>query len=180
MRSALLLTAGLLLAALTASARAEDITLDGMKSPTPKAWKSETPSNRMRFAQFSIPKHKDDKEDGELIIFKGLGGTSKANLDRWKKQFKAPKGKTLDDIAKESEVKIGGDKASLLDITGTYLYNPQPFNPKSKTEERAGYRMLAIHFEGPKEVYHIKMTGPARTIEAAKKDFDAWIKGFKK
>jgi hypothetical protein len=179
-----LLLAGLfflgLATAATADEKTKDLTMDGMTSPMPKGWVSEEPSNKMRFAQFKIPKAKGDKEDGELLIFRGISGSAKDNIDRWKKQFRAPKGKTLDDVAKVSEIKIGGHDASLLDVTGTYLYNPQPFNPKSKTEERESYRMLAIHFEGPKNVYHIKLTGPAKTIDAVKKDFDAWIKGFKK
>ena len=40
--------------------------------------------------------------------------------------------------------------------------------------------MIAIHLEGPKDVYHIRLTGPAKTIEQHKKGFDAWIAGFKK
>jgi hypothetical protein len=156
------------------------VTLDGLTSRTPAAWKEEAPSNKMRFAQFRLPKAKDDKEDAELVIFKGLGGSAKANVDRWKKQFLAPPGKKLDDVAKVAEVKIAGRPATLLDVSGTYLYNPQPFNPRSKSEKRPGYRMLAIHFDGPAEVYHIKLAGPAATIEAHKKGFDDWLKGFKK
>jgi hypothetical protein len=176
---------GLALTALACAVTAEDskggsISLDGMSSKTPGAWVKETPSNRMRFAQFKLPRAKGDKEDAELIIFKGLGGSAKANIERWKKQFVPPRGKKIDDVAKVSEIKIGGHEASLLDVAGTYLYNPAPFNPKSKTEQRPDYRMLAIHFEGPKDVYHIKLTGPAKTIESHKKEFDAWIKGFQK
>lgn len=179
MRTPMLL-AGLVLLGATLSLAANDIKMDGMASKTPKAWVSEEPTNKMRFAQFSIPKAQGDGENGELIIFKGISGSAKANIDRWKGQFKAPKGKTLDDVAKLTEIKIGGSEASMLDVSGTYMYNPQPFNPKSKTEAREGYRMIAIHFEGPKEIYHIKLTGPAKTIDAAKKDFDAWLAGFKK
>jgi hypothetical protein len=156
------------------------VTLDGLRSRAPAGWKEEAPSNKMRFAQFRIPKAKDDNEDGELIIFKGLGGTAKANVDRWKKQFQAPAGKKIEDAAKVEEIKIAGRNATLLDVSGTYLYNPQPFNPRSKTERRPGYRMLAIHFDGPDNVYHIKFTAPAATVEAHKKAFDEWIKGFKK
>ena len=43
----------------------------------------------------------------------------------------------------------------------------------------ADYRMLAVHFEGKKEVYHIKLTGPAKTIDMYKKGFDEWVKAFK-
>jgi hypothetical protein len=134
----------------------------------------------MRFAQFKLPKAKDDKEDAELIIFKGLGGTANQNIDRWKKQFVAPKGKTIDDVSKVTDIKIGGSEAKLLDVEGTYMYNPAPFNPASKTVARPHYRMLAIHFDGPRDVYHIKLTGPAKTIEQYKKGFDSWLAGFKK
>jgi hypothetical protein len=155
------------------------VTLDGLKSQAPASWKEEAPANRMRFMQFVLPKKGDDKDDAQLIIFKGLGGDSKANIARWKAQFVPPDGKKLDDIAKVEEIKIGGHAATYLDVQGTYKFNPQPFNPKSKTKNKPDYRMLAIHFEGPKDVYHIKLTGPAKTIDAYKKGFDEWLKNFK-
>jgi hypothetical protein len=166
--------------AVAGTAWADDVDLDGMKSKTPTGWVEETPSNRMRFAQFKLPKAKGDTEDAELIIFKGLGGSVNNNIDRWKKQFVPPEGKTLDDVAKVEKVKIGGQEATQLTIEGTYLFNPAPFNPASKTVKRPNYKMIAIHFDGPKEVYHIKLTGPAKTIDEHAKAFDGWIKGFGK
>ena len=41
-------------------------------------------------------------------------------------------------------------------------------------------RLVAIHFQGPKEVYHIKLTGPAKTVDNYKKGFEDWLKGYKK
>jgi hypothetical protein len=184
MRTTLLLAAGALLA-LTAPTTAADkgttVTLDGLSSKTPAEWKEETPSNKMRFAQFKLPRAKDDKEDAELIIFKGLGGGARANVKRWKEQFQPPAGKKIDDVSKVTEIKIGDSDATRLDVSGTYLYNPAPFNPRSKTVPRPGYRMIAIYFVGPKDnPYQIKLTGPARTIEQHQKAFDSWVKGFKK
>jgi hypothetical protein len=153
------------------------VTLDGLSSRTPAEWKEETPSTNLRLAQFSLPKAKDDKADAELVIFKGFGGTAKENVDRWKKQFLPPKDKKIDDVAKVEELKIGDSKATYLDIEGTYLFKARPMD--TKVEERPEYRMLAIQFEGPKEVYHIKLTGPAKTVEQYKKGFDEWVKGFK-
>jgi hypothetical protein len=164
----------------TGTVNADDVSLDGLKSKTPAGWVEETPSNRMRFAQFKIPKAKGDKEDGELIVFKGLGGSAKANIARWQAQFIPPEGKTIDDVAKVEKVKIGGTEATQLTIEGTYKYNPAPFNPASKTENRPNYKMIAIHFDGPSDVYHIKLTGPAKTISEQQKAFEEWIKGFKK
>jgi hypothetical protein len=159
--------------------RAEDVVLDGMKSKTPSAWVEETPTNKMRFAQFRLPKAKDDKEDAELVVFKGLGGGAEANVDRWKKQFKAPAGKSLDDVAKVEKIKVGDLDATQLTVEGTFLYNPAPFNPRSKTEARPGYKMIAIYFEGS-DPYQIKFTGPAKTVESHQKGFEQWVKGFKK
>ncbi|HTU21957.1 MAG TPA: hypothetical protein VMG10_28220 [Gemmataceae bacterium] len=155
------------------------VNLDGVKSTTPGEWKEEAPANRMRFMQFRLPKKDGDKDDAELIIFKGLGGGSRANIERWKKQFVPPKDKKIEDVAKVKEIKIGDRPAMSLDIQGTYLFNPQPFNPRSKPQEKPNYRMLAIYFDGADNPYQIKLTGPAKTVEAYKKGFDEWVKSFK-
>lgn len=155
------------------------VDMDGLKSTTPGDWKEEAPANRMRFMQFRLPKKGSDKEDAELVIFKGLGGGSKANVQRWKDSFLPPEGKKIDDVAEVKEIKIGDRPAIYLDIQGTYNVKLQPFNPRSKSEKKSNYRMLAIYFDGPKDIYQIKLTGPAKTVEAYKKGFDEWVKGFK-
>jgi hypothetical protein len=161
-----------------ADAKGTVVNLDGLKSQTPATWKEEKPS-LFRYAQFRLPKAKGDTEDAELAIFQGLGGKVEENVARWKGQFIPPAGKKIDDVAKVSEIKIGGLGATMLDVSGTFKPMPSKANPKPAN--RPGYRMLAIQFRGPEEVvYHIKLTGPANTIEAHKKGFDDWIRGFKK
>jgi hypothetical protein len=155
------------------------IEMDGLRSKTPAGWQEVTPG-RMRYAQFKLPAQKGDKYDAELIIFKGFGGSAKDNIDRWKKQFVAPEGKTIDDVAHVEELKIGGHTATYLNVQGTYLLKLRPFDPDEKPEKREGYRMLAVQFDGPDNTYHIKLVGPEKTIDAAKKGFDEWLKGFKK
>ena len=131
----------------------------------------------MRFAQFRI-KGKD-AEDAELVIFKGLGGGAKQNVERWKGQFIPPDGKTIDDVAKVSDVTLGGKKAVRLDVSGTYKFKAAPFDPNSKEERKPGYKMVAIYFDGPNDVYQIKLTGPAKTVEKYKPGFDDWLKALK-
>ncbi len=155
------------------------VDIDGFKSTTPSDWKEEAPANRMRFMQFRLPKKGEDKEDAELILFKGLGGGSKANVQRWKDSFVPPEGKKIDEVCEVKEIKIGNQPAVYVDIQGTYKVRLQPFNPQSKTVEKPNFRMLAIYFDGPKDVYQIKLTGPAKTVEAYKKGFDEWVKNFK-
>src|SRR5438552_1234859 len=77
-------------------AKGTEVDLDGIKATTPTTWKKEDPSNKLRWMQFRVPKAKDDKEDAELIISKGFGGTAEANVERWKQQFIPPEGKKID------------------------------------------------------------------------------------
>ena len=153
--------------------------LDGMKAPVPADWKEEKPANRMRFLQFRLPRAKDDTMDGELVVFKGFGGSSDANIKRWKEQFLPPDGKTLDEASKVTEIMIGKNKAYYLDVAGTYKYKDAPFDPKAKTELRPNQRMLAVHYEGKDDQFHIKLVGPAKTVEQHKKGFDDWLKNLK-
>jgi hypothetical protein len=155
------------------------VVLDGLTSTAPAAWKEEAPANKMRFAQFKLPRHKDDSEDAELVIFKSLGGGAPQNIERWKGQFLAPEGKKIEDIAKVTEIKIADKPASMLDITGTFKFKAAPFDPNSKVENKPNYRMIAVYFDGPKDVYQFKVTGPAKTVDQYQKDFDTFVKGFK-
>ena len=93
--------------------------------------------------------------------------------------FIAPEGKKLDDVAKVTEINVGGADVHYLDVMGTYKYKERPFDPNSKEERRIGSRLVGVVFEGEKNTYHIRMVGYAATIEHYKKGFDEWLKGFK-
>lgn len=153
------------------------INLDSLKSTTPGDWKEQKPSGTMRWMQFRLPRKGDDKDDAELVLFKGISGDSKANVARWKAQFTPPEGKKSEDVTEVKEIKIGDRSATYLDVQGTFT--PPPFTARGKVEKKPNYRMLAIHFEGPSNIYHIKLTGPAKTVESYKKGFDEWLKNFK-
>lgn len=99
-------------------------------------------------------------------------------MDRWKKQFQPPKGKTLDDVSKVEVVKLKTTKATVLDVTGTFMWKARPMDP-GPGEARENYRMLAVVLETPKGNYFIKLTGPGTTLMKNKKDFDGWLKSFK-
>jgi hypothetical protein len=165
-----------------APGRADDkgtaVEIDGKKSTTPAEWKKETPASNLRYAQFKLPKVKDDKQDAELVIFKGIPDTVKGNIERWQGDFLPPKGKKAEDISKVSEVKLGGKDATYVDIKGTYLYKTRPRDPNEKAQERPDYRLLGVVYEGDAK-YQIRLIGPAATVEHYKKGFDEWVKGFK-
>jgi hypothetical protein len=181
---ALLALGALALALDTGAVTAQDkkgdtVELDGLKAPVPADWKTEKPANLMRYLQFKLPKNKDDKDDGELVVFKSLSGTAEANIKRWKEMFMPPDGKAIDDVAKVTDIKIGTIKAPYLDVSGTYKFKAAPFDPKAKTELKPGYRMLAIQLDGKNDTYHLRLVGPEKTVGQYKKGFDDWLQALK-
>jgi len=165
--------------------KGEVVELDGLKAPIPATWKEEKPDNRMRYLQYWLPSSKDskdkkeDKDRGELVVFKGFGGSAEANVKRWKETFIPPDGKTLEDVSKLKQIKIGGQDAVLLDISGTYKFKAAPFDPKAQTELRPNSRMVAVHFEGKNDQYHIRLVGPAKTVDQYAQGFEDWLKALK-
>jgi hypothetical protein len=178
----LVATLALVAAGAAASAGERTVTLDGLKSEAPASWKMQEPSNKFRAFQFAVPKAKGDAEDAELVIFffgPGGGGSVNDNLKRWKGMFQPPEGKSIDDVAKVEKMKVGNVDVTYLDVQGTYLSKFPPFDPKAKVTKKENFRRIGVIFASENGPYFITLTGPGRTIEAAKKDFDNWLKAFK-
>src|SRR5262249_44911995 len=155
-----------------------EVEIDGVKVTAPAEWKAEKPTGGLPPKYlFRLPKKGEDKDDAELKIFEGLGGSVEQNIERWKGSFVPPKGKTIDDVAKVEKMEIAGRKVAYLDISGTYKFRDLS-KPNAKEELRPDYRMLALQING-KEVYHLKLVGPAKTVEAHKKGFDELLKALK-
>jgi hypothetical protein len=174
------LTVAALAAVLAGGLRAEDkgvpVEWGGFKSTTPAGWKEETPSNKMRTAQFKLAREKGDPEDAELALFKSPGGGSvEANLDRQVKKFELAK----DAKPAVSKIKIGKEEATYQDITGTLLKKFPPFDPNAKVTKVENFRQIYVIFDGKDAVYSLTLLGPAKTVEKHKKEFDEWLKNFK-
>jgi hypothetical protein len=158
------------------------VELGGLKSTTPADWKEEKPSGSLRLLQFRVPHAENDPSDAELVVFyfgKGGSGTVEANIKRWKDKFVAPKGKTIDDVTKVDKFKVSGHDVVLVDISGTYLFQPPGKGSDLKKEARPDHRMLAVMLETGEGPYFITLIGPERTIERHQKGFVDWVKNFK-
>jgi hypothetical protein len=169
----------------TAGEKGTTVNLDGLKSTTPATWQPQPIDAKkvgnFRKYQFAIPRADGDKEGAELLILHlgGSGGSNDANIDRWKQTFAPPPGKTIDDVTKVEKLKVGDVPVVYVDIHGTYLYKFPPFAPNAKVMPKENYRFLGVIFDSKEGPYYIRLTGPARTVEASKKGFDEWLKGFK-
>jgi hypothetical protein len=157
------------------------VTIDGLTSTAPASWKESPTTSSMRFKQFIVPGGAGDKSNAELVIFffgPGQGGGAEANIARWKGMFLPPDGKKIDDVSKVETIKVGEVNTTILEVRGTYRHKPMPMAPEE--ELRPNHRMIGVVFDSPKGPYFMRFVGPEKTVDKHKKDFDRWLRGFKK
>jgi hypothetical protein len=156
------------------------IELGGLTSKIPATWKMQKPSNNLRKYQVLVPRVEGDKEDAELAVFSFGASGKEENVKRWKAQFIAPDGKTLDDVTKMEDYKVGKvADVFCLDISGTFKYKNPPQSPTAKEERKENFRRFNVMFDTDKGLFFITLTGPAKTMEKNKAAFDGWLKAFK-
>ncbi len=129
------------------------------------------PKSPMRKASFEVPHAKEDKEDGELAVFyfgPGQGGSIDANVDRWVKQFS---GVSSSDV-KRADREANGLRQHTVEIQhGTFDAGQMAMGPGAAKGPKPDYALLGAIVEAPSGAYFFKMTGPARTVAAARDPF---------
>jgi len=146
----------------------------GIKWTSPSAWKQDAPRS-MRVATYSIPPAKGGSETAECAIFyfgPGQGGSVDANVQRWVAQFETPDGKPVPNPAPKKS-KINGLAVTRLELEGTYLASMGPMAPPGV--KKPGYKLLGAIVEAPEGPVFFKLTGPAKTVAAAKADFEKML-----
>jgi hypothetical protein len=145
----------------------------------PAGWKTVATSSSMRVAQFALPRASGDAADAELVVyyFGGSGGTVEANIERWLGQMQQPDGKPSKAVAKRESRTVNGLKVTLVDVGGTYVAEMTP--GAKERHNSANFRLRAAVIETPNGPYFIKLTGPATTVAAAEKSFEAFLSSVK-
>jgi hypothetical protein len=130
----------------------------------------------MRAATYDVPAAPGDAEGGECAVFffgAGQGGGVQANIDRWLGQFQekpaaAPVGK---------KQAFGGIVVTTIEHGGTYLAGgPMQTNKTPKS----GYQLVGSIAEAPEGNVFFKLTGPAKTVKAARASFEKMLASLKK
>ena len=147
----------------------------GLKWTAPSQWQPQG-QRPMRAATYAVPAAPGDKVAGECAVYyfgQGQGGGVDANIDRWIGQFQQPGGKPSKSVAKIGHTTVHGLKVTTLDVSGAYTGMGGPsMQPGAPA---AGYRLLAAIAEGPKGSIFIKFTGPAKTVEANRAQFEKMV-----
>ncbi len=145
----------------------------GLAWTAPKAWKVEA-ERPMRAATYKIAAQKGDADDAECAVFyfgRGQGGTVEQNVQRWAAQFEGGKAPTT------KKEKAGALDVTTLELEGTYTGGGGPMGAKVT---KPGYRLLGAIVDGPEGAIFFKLTGPSKTVQAARADFLKMAKGIAK
>jgi len=134
----------------------------------PPGWQRVPSASPMRKATYKVPAAPNDGDDGELAVFyfRGEGGSTEANIQRWISQF--PDSKPSD--AKRTQRNVGGMSQTVVEVEGTYS-SGMPGGPNTPSSPKTGYRLIGAVVETPAGPYFFKLTGPKKTIEAARGTF---------
>lgn len=147
---------------------AEPVTeADGLAWDVPEGLRPVAPMSSMRVAQYELPPETSGNAPGELALFffgPGVGGETRANLERWAIQFRQPDGgNTMDRAAIETFTADSGLKVTTIALTGTY----QPSQMSSAPSfDHPGWALYGAVVEGDGGPWFFKAVGPEPVIEA--------------
>ncbi len=142
----------------------------------PSEWETLAVKSPMRVAQFVVP---GPGGDAEMVVFRFAGGAGgiDANIARWKGQFVAPEGKTVDDLTKTTNFEAGALKVTLVDISGRYNAPAMPGGPEMV--DATDQRMIAAIIEGAGDPFFFKLLGAEKTIALWAKPFEDGLRAAK-
>jgi hypothetical protein len=145
----------------------------GLGWSRPAAWTVE-PASGMRVATYRVAPVGGDAEGATCAVYSfgpGQGGGVDANVTRWIGQFSPVKDQ------KRSTRTVDGVPVSIADVAGTYTaHGGSMGGPQT---DQPGWRLVGAIAESPGGTVFFKLTGPEKTVAAAKGAFDGMIGSLK-
>lgn len=133
----------------------------------PAAWQEAPNPNSMRLATYLTP------DQAELAVSRA-GGALDANIDRWAGQF-GEEGKSK--LARETR-KVEGIEVTIVTTSGSSYAGMS--GEVKQGEEMALLAAIVPSPDGSDQAYFFKMTGPKKSVDSARKDFDGLIGSIRK
>lgn len=136
----------------------------------PDSFKLVDSPSSMRLATYKIAHAEGDSEDAELSVTQ-VGGGAKANLDRWRGQFQSPNEREASDTT------VGDLKVSIIWLEGAYAGMGMG-GPSSAPKSDYALLGAVVEWPGHGDPHFFKMTGPKKTVEAARPAFDELVQSL--
>jgi hypothetical protein len=123
----------------------------------------------MRVADYAVG------SDAEVIVYyfgESGAGSVEANIDRWVGQFTQPDGSPSSGAAKIEHVKLGGQDATVVSVSGHYESSAMPGSPAVDLPDGA---LLAAIVASPTGPYYWRLVGVKATVVANEPKFRAML-----
>jgi len=153
----------------------------GVEWDDPPEWKRYKPRSAARAANYEVPLAPGDTGKAELTVFyfgAGRGGTVESNIERWVAQFSDVK---EGDVVRTSQ-DVGGLKQYLVEIKeGSFAADMMMMGPHAgaNIKPSPGQSLLGAVVETPVGPHFFKLTGPKKSILAAKPIFMKMLDGMR-
>lgn len=131
----------------------------------PARWQVVPNTSTMRIATYRVARAPGDTTDPEMSVTRA-GGSPDANAQRWIGQFADDGTKT----SKRTSRKVGMLDVTIVEVEGTYS-GGMGKDGSSQT----GWALLGAIVPVGDTPYFFKLTGPAKSVLAARSDFDALV-----
>lgn len=136
----------------------------------PRNWTTK-PARPMTVAIYSLPGTNNSVTNAELAIshYPGMKDIPlQDHVDRWAGQFSQPSGETKTDTVKQTRLEGTTHPTTLVDISGTYQPGSM-MGPAGPPQEN--HRMLSGIVKTENGPWFFKLTGPAETVAAHRRNF---------
>lgn len=157
------------------SAQTAPLTLLGYTTSVPAGWTTRAPSSSMRLAEYVIPSPHGNAEVVVYFFGPGQGGTTDANLARWKSQFSNPSGGEV--FERTSRDSSAASPLTVAEYRGTYA---RGMGTGSAPESaRPNNTLLAVVAETPKGTLFFQLFGAQAAVDAARASYMSFVRGLK-
>jgi hypothetical protein len=144
----------------------------------PPGWKVMPVTSNMRAAAFQLPGKPGDEPQLLVTYFGARGaGTVDDNVGRWVGQLTQPDGKPSRDVAKIEKLKLAGQDAVIVSLSGHYV--AQVMGPGGGAVDKQDQSLLAAIVASPSGPYYFKVVADKPTIEASTAAFRALLESLK-
>lgn len=140
----------------------------------PAGWVAGNASG-MRAAEWNVPGGAAGESPSQVVVFRGIGGSTESNIDRWIGMVSQADGTPSKDKAKITTSEKDGIKITRLEVRGGYSSNMG--TPVNFPE--AVFLGAVVEAEGMSTA-HIRFVGSPAVVEKEAANFDAFLASFRK
>ncbi len=142
----------------------------GLTTTKPEDWASAVLENTMQRVRYLVP-GVEGEEPASLVVFSiGMGGEVQANIDRWAGQVTNPDGSPGE--PKVEEFTVSDMTVTLVELHGNY-------QGMGMAGAKSNQLFLAAIIDTSAGRIFIRLVGPAKTVEAHREGYMAFLKGLK-